>query len=343
MSIPQENIIMVGPRGVGKTSLIAAMYNAMEAELRQYGCQFYPQPGPTQAAINGQLKELKKAANGLGIKIQEGEGIDASSEKREYSFLLDVGDGGDPEVILNFIDLPGGWFVGQGDFQQADKLLSKSSTSFLAVDATALMENPRQEPKRKDASGSGKCDFHEELNAPDDMKDVYKRVTFDKSHDRSHAVLLVLIRAEKYIQDGRVDEMISKTREKYKDLADVLKRKNIHFHGCYVETAGGLVFNSFGFDENGGIQSRFRRVQKIGYNPSRCSLPFRIALIRAMESAFHFTHAEFENKNTLWGNIKELFGGKSLPKARERFAEVSKVHDKIGENIKEEDYFAIEP
>ncbi|MFM2199259.1 MAG: hypothetical protein RLZZ505_2691 [Verrucomicrobiota bacterium] len=332
MDTPKTTIVMVGPTGVGKTSLLAAMYKEIDGELAACGCTLSTEPGPTQRAINDQLKELKKVANGTGMKVQIGEGIDGTQQERRYRFQLSVGNGGEPDVILDFVDLPGGWYTGTGEYERADKVLGESHVSFLAVDATALMES-----QGSDTGGFGR--YHEELNSPLDIIESYKRVNFMAGH----IVVLVLIRAESYVKSGSVDVMLEKAAQAYGELARKLGKKNIPLFSCYVETMGSLTFNSF-TESQGRIEARFIRDPKKGYQPSRCAIPLRIAAGKALYDTMLANDVEVEKKATITAKIKDWLGIETdLKRAKERQERVRKAFDLLGSKIEDEDFIKIEP
>lgn len=320
---------MVGPRGVGKTSLLAAMYAELKNELLDIGCSFLMERGPTQVAINTRLRELKQVAFATGAKIQIGEGISASSQEETFTFHLEVGDGGEAEASLQFTDLPGGWYTGTGNFEKADQILAESAVSFLAVDATALMESPS-----KMYDGLGK--YHQEINAPDFIQDAYERVTFTNPH----SVVLTLIRAETYIDKGRVDELILKTRQAYTSLAKMLACKGISLCGCYVETVGSLYFNAF-TKSDGVISTEFIRDPNKGYKPTRCAVPLRIAVHGAFQSAKDQASEDVERNDILIYNIlTDLLGFNTpLKQAREKESLVVQVFDSIAQKTRGDDYF----
>lgn len=324
---------MVGPTGVGKTSLLAAMYKELESELLACGCTLSQEAGPSQRAINDQLKELKKLANGSGIKVQVGQGIDGTQQERRYAFHLDVGDGGEPEATLEFVDLPGGWYTGTGDYKRADQVLGESHASFLAVDATALME-------RQSTSTGGIGKYHEDINAPLDIIDSYKRVAFKDGH----IVILALIRAETYVKSGNVDVLLHKTEQAYLDLAKSLALKNIPLYACYVETVGCLTFNSFTEDQDGKIEFHFLRNPGILYTPSRCAIPLRIAAAKALISALDDAMVKVTKEDGFFADLVTKLGfDTALKKAREKYWKVYRAFDTLAKNIKEDDFFEIKP
>jgi hypothetical protein len=323
---------MVGPRGVGKTSLLAAMYNELDSELSRIGCTLSLEAGPTLASINGQLKDLKKLATGTGIKVQAGEGIAGGSDMREYIFNLDVGNGGEPETALRFVDIPGGWYSGTGDWKIADQEAINSRVSFLAVDATALMESPS-----KDLEYIGK--YHEDINSPSDIHEFYKRAKFAEGH----IVILSLIRAETYVKQGNIDLLLKKTKYAYRELSDRLNKNGIPFYACYVETVGSLIFNSF-TESDGIVSSHFRRDPKIGYRPSRCAIPLRIAAGTALGKALDQSALKVMQEDGVINNVLDFFGMENaLKKAREKHATIYKAFEMIASNIKDDDFIELTP
>ena len=332
--IPTVTITMVGPRGVGKTSLLAAMYNELDAELTSIGCNLSLDAGPTTQNIAERLKELKSSANGTGIKIQAGEGISSSSESREYTFHLHIGDGGLPEVSLRFIDLPGGWYTGEGDYKKADQLLGESHVSILAVDATALME-----ASSKECGGLGK--YHEDINAFVCIRQAYKRAL--NNFKDGHIIIIALIRAETYVKSGKIDLLYKRLSDAYGALvADLkFKDKKIPVLACYVETLGSLVFNSFS-EENGSVIAQFRRIPGMGYKPERCAIPLRIAAGWGLVAALDQALIDFNGKNIWWRQLLGRIGiDKALSQARAKYARTYQVFEKLRESIKEDDFIEL--
>lgn len=270
-NIPTVTIAMVGPTGVGKTSLLAAMYRELETELRDIGGSFTMEAGPTQKSINDRIRELKSICRSDADKSIEikAAGIEGTSDMREYNFDLDVGDGGEPEARMRFIDLPGGWYTGDGEYNKADQILAGSHVSFLAVDAVALMEK------------NGK--YHEDINRTDDIKEAYKRAL--KNIREDHIVIITLIRSETYVKSNRIPELMKRVKEEYAELVGFLKKngEQILAFACYVETVGGVRFSSV-HERNGKPVFTYERTSH-GYSPSRCAIPLRIAANRALGEA----------------------------------------------------------
>ena len=328
------NISMVGPRGVGKTSLLAAMYKELDDELSKMGCNLSLGAGTTTKAITSRLNELKKAATSSGIKVQKDEGIPSTGALIEYKFDMDIGDGGAPEVTLRFMDMPGAWYIGEGgrkELDNADRTLGESHVSFLAVDATALMEAPS-----KQTGGMGK--HHDEINNPEAIRQAYKRALNHFGDD--HLVVITLIRAETYVKSGRITDLYKRLREAYGDLASGLQKngKQISVFGCYVETVGSLIFNNF-IEKDGVVISEFRRIPGKGYAPSRCAIPLRLAVSKGLMKAVHQADKKVKSEDTYWNNFCDWFGfPNNLAEAKTKLERTYRVFQEIKERLNDDDF-----
>ena len=335
------NIAMVGPRGVGKTSLLAAMYNELDDELSKIGCNLSLGAGATTKNITDRLKELKKAATSSGIKVQADEGVVGGGALIEHKFDLDIGDGGAPEVTLRFLDMPGAWYTGEGsrkDLEDADRTLGESHVSFLAVDATALMEAPS-----KQTGGMGK--YHDHFNKPEAIRQAYKRALNNFGDD--HLVVITLIRAETYVKSGRINDLYKRLREAYGNLASCLQKngKQIPVFGCYVETVGSLVFNSFiekEAEKDGVVISEFRRIPGKGYAPSRCAIPLRLAVSKGLMEAVSHAGKKVDLKDTFLNNIADWFGiSTELTEARIKLERSCRVFQEIQGRLNDDDFIVL--
>jgi hypothetical protein len=329
---PTTSIIMVGPSGVGKTSLLAAMYEEIDKELEASGCQLDKEPGPTQVAINRRLNELKSLAKGEGIRIQTGEGIVGDAAQRDYIFHLKVENDEGINVTLKFTDLPGGWYTGGEGHKVADELLKSSRVSILAVDATALMEMP-------DRSAGGLGKHHIAINAPDYIRDSYRRASLPEGH----IVILALIRAETYVRNGKTQLLQENTRKAYRELAATLEKKKIPLVGCHVETVGCLFFNSF-LEKDGNVESHFIRDKDIGYRPNRCAIPLRLAAGEAMVGALDAALLEVVKNDNFWNWLGGIFGMETaLSRAKKKVEAIYGAYHSIASRVKDDDFFEIEP
>lgn len=289
------NVILVGPSGVGKTSLLTAMYDQLSAEIEKLpGCSFSTDDAVTASLLDDRRRELELHASADGMKVQPG-GIKMTGGERDFVFR--IGSGGGEEGILRFIDLPGGWYTGSGNHSRAEVLLREADVSLLVLDATALMASP------EDGQSIGR--YNNAVNAPNLIFEAYKRTLKDKSG--GHAVVLALVRAETYIAEGRAEELFQAAERANGKLINFLKKKNIPVLACAVQTMGSLRL--LRVQEKEGVPTfQFYRVQGRRYSPADCDVPLRFALKIILEDLRANAEARKRDADRLLNHIKEFIG-----------------------------------
>jgi len=316
---PCIRIAMVGPSGVGKTSLLAAMFNTLQDEICSLDCQLLAD-SPTTNALQSRLTELKGLAEG-GIKIQKNQGVGGTATATEYNFDL-VFDS-DSQLRIQFIDLPGGWYTGGEGYKKADEILAKSQVTLLAVDSVALMQNNSL--------------FHEIANAPLQIKTAFGRALH--SFDPHHALIIVLMRAESY--RNQLKELYSRTREAYKTFLPILKvnyrgeRIQLPVYLTHVETVGCVTVNSVKIIDDTRIEAKFIRNEG-GYSPKFCERPLRLVL----REAFQRKHKEVIDGRTFWDILLELFPG--LSKNKSQRDRINQILRSLSEKLSEDDFVQIQ-
>ncbi|MFT3991953.1 MAG: hypothetical protein QM680_11140 [Luteolibacter sp.] len=334
------SIIMVGPTRVGKTSMLAAMYNELKQaakrqtnSLAKYG--LHMDAGPTQIKINDQQETLEDLADGEGLVVNKDDNLEGNSELRNYDFFIKIEN--DYKIPLRFTDLPGGWYTGGAGAQQAAELLENSHVSLLAVDAVALME------------ARGK--YHSKINRTRFIEQVYDAASFKHEHE----VILVLIRAETYVRNNQITELKRRAKNAYSELAGILKnketilengeiRRGVNISGCYIETVGSLFFNSYKENPDGSVDAIFMRDRTIGYKPSLCEIPLRMAAKKGMQHAVDDAVIEIEKSRGLWGWLIGTLGFETaLTRARAKHGKLYAVLQDLSSQLNENDTFTISP
>ncbi|MDR2757455.1 MAG: ATP-binding protein [Planctomycetaceae bacterium] len=323
-------IALVGPTGVGKTSVLAAMCDEFEYELNQIGCEFKP-IGVTKRNIIERRSELEGLGKGQKSVLTENVVIMGTAGSRQFDFELriPVNRDGEQDLLIfpiRITDLPGAWYQGSDRGIEADKILTDSNCSFWVVDSTALMENS--------SDGKETGEFHNFINDPETIYNSYQRAFQDK-YDY-HTIVMVLVRSESYVQ--KIGKLYQKrigwfeyccklclpflTNDRTKNLYDKLNRcyaqllwklygqtNGIVAFACHVETVGNLFFHNFELNQ-GKPQAQFRRGTK-PYTPKNGGLPLRIAIKQILEQEKIKTHQTITEKDT-WGRwLYDVFIGHS--------------------------------
>jgi len=259
------DIVMVGPRGVGKTSLLASMYQNLIPEFNKTSCDFQCGDGKTRADMDEHLTELKELCRGLQPRTT---GVAPSADVRKHVFTL-AERKKKPSLELRFIDIPGGHYASktasEDDMKTARNFLSISKAAVVAIHTPALMEN------------GGK--YHERVNKPFAMAELFK----DAFAQCQEPLLVILapIRFETYRQVP--DKVAAAVREGYKDLLRFLNRPDMRELVAVVlapvETVGCLKLKSVVEDEQGEPIFKFAK-EAFGrdYTPAHCAQPLRYIL-----------------------------------------------------------------
>ena len=200
-------VVMLGNRGLGKTSMLSALAQDLDA----YNLNRRVQLTPT-------TEEFKKLSN------QWAEMLRRVSDKRPFSTLADRIDGtstpfvshefefnvdGETEAKVIFTDTRGG-LTGAVD----EKLVSRVNEAygvFCIVDAAILMECA--------------ADTNFTWNCPDRVKKIFDKVYYDYDGKQPRFVAFILTKCEKYMASEESRAKLSKAFHKHYDtIVDLLHK-----------------------------------------------------------------------------------------------------------------------
>lgn len=261
------NVMMVGPRGVGKSSLLAAMYERLQPEFNDTGCRLAP-VSTTGAQLAQRLGELKT----LGDEFRSTGGLAGDANVRDYEF--EIGPvRGKPSLNLNFSDVPGRYYAAdaaRSETETVDEHLTRAVASVVAIDAPALMEE------------GGK--YHDAINRPGQVRDLYQRVL--SSADETRLVILAPVRCEAYLAvkqgKSRASELLAQVRKGYEGLLAVLRQKEFRDRVAVVitpvQTVGCVRFSRFETDSGHPVAVFRKFTHDAAYAPSDCEQPLRYIL-----------------------------------------------------------------
>ncbi len=287
--MPQElKIAMLGPRGVGKTSLLTAMYEQFEDTIGQTDLQLTPDE-ESNAILQERLGELK----GLLDDFEATGGLEGDSEPR--SFIFNLGKTGTkPSLRLHFQDFPGGWLSSDAtpDQRQFVKTLLEDSVAILiAIDTPALME--------------AKGRWHDLQNRPKQIKHLFASVYQEMKSPR--LVIFAPVRCEKYMQNTKgAVTLLNKIKEGYADLLDLFRAETLNPWVTSVvtpvQTVGTVVFYKINMINN-RPHFYFRKMNhEAEYEPQDSDQPLRYLLRFVLK--LHLT----QKSSGLLGFFRDKFG-----------------------------------
>jgi len=149
------HITMLGPRGVGKTSLLSGMYDQIDRVTQGINLNLAPDK-ESSIRLGDRLAKLKRVPNAIQSSPLRGD-----AEVSEFRFSMGLRED-KPRFDLVFRDFPGGYLTDPLHGDDVEEFVKKSQVILIAVDAPALME----------LDGA----WHEEINRPSRIKDFFKKV-----------------------------------------------------------------------------------------------------------------------------------------------------------------------
>ncbi|WP_017303471.1 TRAFAC clade GTPase domain-containing protein [Spirulina subsalsa] len=257
-NLPTLNVAMLGPRGVGKTSLLAAMYDQFANVSQDLQLEADDE---SKSDLNKRLQELKT----VGDSIKYRPSFTQTKGYRSFKFWFGQ-TGTNPALQINFQDYPGGWLEEDSQQKKVEDLIRQSVAVLIPIDTPILME------------GEGK--YHDKLNQPTEINDLFKKVY--KDLDSPRLVILAPIKCEKYIKDDP-SELFRKVREGYQKLLNQFASEKLVSKVSViitpVQTLGGVVFSRIEFDNNGEPTFFYRKPQPNSlYKPKNTEVPLRYLL-----------------------------------------------------------------
>lgn len=253
-------VTMLGHRGVGKTSLLTAMYEQFDNTIGEAGLQLTPDP-ESSALLQKRLGELKALLDDFEAtgKLEGGE--------TPQSFMFDLGQlGFPPSLQLIFQDFPGGYLDGKEE-EFVKKIMHESVAVLVAIDAPALME------------ANGK--WNDLVNRPKQILNIFQRNYGDLKGPR--LVILVPVRCEKYLQNEQdTNKLLHKIKDKYAGLLNFFSSENLLTKvACVVtpvQTVGTVVFSRVK-EIDGKPHFYFRKISHDAeYSPEDSDQPLRYIL-----------------------------------------------------------------
>lgn len=274
------DIGMIGPKGVGKTSLLAAMYHEINPLLGQSDLKLVTsdRTGMTQRYLDAAQSDLENIARGL---YDVPPGVPNTDDVRTLQFALRDSVRDRRYATMRWTDYPGEWLFPTGlsrldrDSPDHDELwtrLLRSSAALVAVDTPALMW---QEGR-----------LNAQINKPQQVGGLLQE--WAGGRGRKSVVVLCALKCEKWVQTpaGR-REVEQAARRAYREVIDQLPPPPRGPHVLYmpVQTVGSLHHQTFRLDGDAPV-SVFRGAPGAHYQPRWVENPLKAVLINVTDSVY---------------------------------------------------------
>lgn len=324
------NVMMVGGRRCGKTSVLASMQSCFEEKVSQDTnlvlntansetlgtieqkraemAMYFANKGPAKAFVPDSNPTLELASYGFDLELRLG-------QKKP---------GG--RICINFIDYPGEWLSDKATTEETKQLethMKMSRIMIIAIDTPYMMEEKGQ--------------YGEFTNRYYRVTEMIKKSGFA---DGENMILFVPLKCERYFNEGKMDLVQNAICEAYQNLIQHIKgSENCIAAITPILTLGGAEFSHFARNEDGDIIMREGAAipdQAIYYFPDEtvkrpepkfCEQPLFYVLAYTLDMVKRMR----EDKKNVKDEIVEWFRIQFLkwPSAEDYRAEFDKVRQKM--------------
>ncbi len=284
----QFKVLMVGPMGVGKTSMLASMSDSWRTAVNKLQYQT-----KIDSKLLIKLKELEESPQKNDIVGKNMPMIEGTHQTEVFNLSLltqnDVED-----ISVQFIDVPGGYYIpstashSNTNYEEVRAFLQGSISSLWCVDCVSMLEG-KNDPN---------YNYHESRNEPKLIAELYKNLD---TLPQNHRIIFVLMRAETYLydRDNNDEWLLSKFDEFYGQyIAEIQQRfHNVEIYVTPVQTLGCFKFNRYKKNPKTNELEAVYIKYKNEYAPDNCETPALLVIDRALQCAI--TEYELKKQENL--------------------------------------------
>ncbi len=302
------NVMMLGGRRAGKTSVLAALQGCFEDIFADTNLHITTSNMATLDVIEAKRNEMKNYVAQAAANKDFFPDNTPSTGDALYGFDIGLKDTSGANIHIEFYDYPGEWIREESHFSEITNQIKKSDVLMVVIDTPYMMEESGQY-----------CD----------QKNYCYRLTeaIKKNWDLNEAqipkmLMFVPVKCEKYAQDNKLDLVKEKTQSEYKELINFCKEKSeILF--LPIQTIGTVRFNRFerdaeqefimdsaGYPKNAlyyftneamEVARQRGLSQKFAANPKNCERPMVYTLVYVLSMVEKKKKYEKKKDNDIFG------------------------------------------
>lgn len=231
---PVMEVCMMGPRAVGKTTILTSVFNETKTSIAQTKLKLVDR-GDTGEQLDDRYKQLMSVFENREDISTVGAGINATNFESKFQFSFGI-VGKDPKIDLNIADFPGEYIVNNSG--KVKDFIKKSNAVFIAIDTPHLIENNGE--------------YNQIKNKISEITNFFKETIGEIETEK--LVLLIPLKCEKYAHSGRMEEVLGNVEKSYKDLIDIFKSNpKICCAVTPIHTLGDVEFDKFSYSADGNV------------------------------------------------------------------------------------------
>lgn len=255
-SVPTLSICMMGPRSVGKTTVLTSIFHESQSQLCEGSSIYLKAMDSNTSMLNNYHTMLVDA-----VAKKNASNLPASNTISEFMFGLGLA-GRAESVKLQIRDFPGEYLTStiKEDRDEIYNFMANATVILIAIDTPYLMEE------------EGK--YNEEKNK---ISLVTHYLKDNVTAVKDKLVLFVPLKCERYMHDGKLQQVSEKTVEAYKELKEFFSNNNIASFVTPIITLGGIEFD---YMQNNSMAGDISKVSvfrswafKPEYKPLFCPQP----------------------------------------------------------------------
>ena len=325
------NVLMLGGRRCGKTTVLSSMYTNIGKVLAGTGLSL-------EVSDQKTVSELERASEIIQDNIKMFEkpltrielDDNPTRESRSYSFRLTLEKGG--RIPFQIFDIPGEWLTDPGKEVALRGLIQNSQVIMLAIDTPYLFSKMTDK-------GYGR--YHEEYNKPLEIANFFKN-SLSVEDMKERMILFVPMKCERYynlennpklniFNREYMSELVDAICDGYRDILQYLRTPALA-GSCTIAvtpilSAGGIDFVRFRRDPRTGKmialyqEPEFLPEWRKGYHPQFCEQPMLYTLAYVLTQA---GRAAAGRQNTMYRSLAGLFSGAGAEQIRTALATIQK-------------------
>lgn len=339
---PEIQVMMLGARRVGKTSMLASMYNSFSNVVAGTNLAMSKKGGKSVDDSLEHMKALFRNSNIMENDVVPG--VSDFSQTQGFDkidFLLSIAGKREKPRVIRFVDCSGEWINNRTKEDEIGEEIEKSEVVMIAIDTVLMMEE------------EGK---YNRLNAVQSVTEfIINNMNPDEMVNSKKMILFVPMKCEKYYHQNneigsafyqkRMQEISERIKKEYAQLLNYLTNPNNRRYFTVgilpVITLGGVEFDEFTSNTKEILTQniQYRYCQPLEFAPLFCDRPLIYSLLFVQKKIFDNYYAKAydsnKGKKKLRATIAEWFQDKlNKPKDMDYINELNKV----AENLSTVDY-----
>lgn len=288
-------VMMVGGRRCGKTSILAAMKANFEEQFAETKLTVAFSDLDTLEVLEAKNNEIAD----YFLRTEEIRTFTPDSNPTEemmrYSYSIGIAEKRG-KIKVDFVDYPGEWLTDKEHNSDLLECMKNTHAIIVAIDTPHLMEEGGR--------------FNQYRNFCRRTGDMLKMALEEMNEKR--LILFVPLKCERYLSENKMEEVRVKTEEAYKELISYLSRSKNKYEVAVtpIFTLGGAEFSHFERDKQTGeikINEKFHTPERVVYyfpditvkkpDPKYCEQPIVYLLAYLMQQAGEKKATKYEQEN----------------------------------------------